>query len=99
MFGIPASHQRTCHGDLVRKISLVEKNWMLVTDKKTYLKRMLRYINVTVTLLNMLIDLGEDISSFSGDTVLAIDNAGIIPEERIWYKPVLEGAPKGTFRN
>ena len=72
---------------------------MLVTDEKKYLKRILRYINATVILHNMLIDFGEDISSFLGETLSAIDDAGRLPEEEILYEPVPEGAPKGTRRD
>ena len=72
---------------------------MLVTDEKKYLKRILRYINAMVILHNMLIDFGEDISSFLSETLSAIDDAGRLPEEEILYEPVPEGAPKGTRRD
>ena len=55
----------------------------------------MKYIDASIVLHNMLIELGED-TEFDGDTLSDIDDARRIPEERVLDLPVPNGAPKGT---
>ena len=71
---------------------------MIITNDSKSLKKILKYIDASIVLHNMLIELGEDIE-FDGDMLSDIDDKQRIPEERVLDLLVPNGAPKGTRRD
>ena len=81
----------------------LKKMRMLLTNDIKSLKRIMMYIDSTVILHNMLIDLGDDSDKDADwneddETLTDIDDAGRIPEEEVLWLPVPAGAPKDTRR-
>ena len=75
---------------------------MLITDNPKSLKKILMYIDASIVLHNMLIDLGDGVVhpewSDDADVLTDIDDPTRAPEESVLELPVPEGADKGTRR-
>jgi len=75
---------------------------MLITNNPKSLTRILRYIEATIVLHNMLIDLGEEMEEddeWNGNDDLSdVDDPGSIPEAYVLGLPIPGGAPKDTRR-
>ena len=71
---------------------------MIITNEKKSLKKILRYIDATVVLHNMLIDFGVDVNEYECDSVSDIDDIQRIPEAQILNLPIPAEAPKETCR-
>jgi hypothetical protein len=76
---------------------------MCITNDKKSLARILRYIDATVVLHNMIIDLGEELSDNDPwnvyETLSDIDDAGRVPERDVLDLPLPAGALPGTRRD
>lgn len=76
---------------------------MLITNDKTSLERILRYIDATVVLHNMIIEFGEDLDEDNpwnvNENLSDIDDATRIPERDVLDAPLPVGALPGTRRD
>ena len=74
---------------------------MIINNNPKSLKRILLYIDASIILHNMLIELGDDSDegvdwNVDNEVLTDIDDAGCIPEEDVLHLPVPIGDPKGT---
>ena len=75
---------------------------MRITNDPESLKRILCYIEATVVLHNMLIELGAVTAGADwdvSDELTALDDENRVPEEYHLFEPVEEYLPKGTRRD
>jgi hypothetical protein len=76
---------------------------MLITNDKETLARIIRYIDATIVLHNMLIDFGDDVDSENPwsceeDDLSDIDDASRLPERNMLDLPIPAGSLPGTRR-
>jgi hypothetical protein len=76
---------------------------MLITNDKESLANIIRYIDATVVLHNMLIEFGDDNDedapwNVEEETLTDIDDADRIPERSVLDMPLPRGSPPGTRR-
>ena len=75
---------------------------MCITNDKTSLARILRYVDATIVLHNMIIEFGEELSENDPwnvyETLSDIDDAGRVPERDVLDLPLPAGALPATRR-
>ena len=84
------------------RCSWLRKIRMMITNNPKSLKRILKYIDATIVLHNILIDLGEEMEEDDewnrNDDLSDIDDPLMIPESYVLGLPIPGGAPKDTRR-